>query len=306
MIYSSFEHIQYWIPGQGVWQFTTLDNLESLIVNAWQTNKPLYRGVYYYYTPKLSNWCLFDLVLDSDNKENLEQARTDLITAVLRIQECFDVNPESWQLGFSGNKGFYARLSREFFAGGVIPAPQTTLKEFTIWLSSIAPSIDITFYNKARLFREPNTVHEGSGLYRIMLDFEELKSLSIDQIKAMAGKPRYVDVCKPTKRYSKLFAFLRTLKKTKNKEQKHRNKFVTQSKTTENRVTIDNLPTKYQHLSNGVSEGERNNAICTLVGVFKTCGLNERETLYEILEFNSRCRPPLPEKVVTYKIHKLF
>ena len=71
-------------------------------------------------------------------------------------------------------------------------------------------------------------------------------------------------------------------------------------------VSIDNLPPKYKHLESGVSEGSRDNSIIQLLGVFKTCGLSEHETLSELLAFNKRCRPSLPESVVTEKVRRIY
>jgi len=71
-------------------------------------------------------------------------------------------------------------------------------------------------------------------------------------------------------------------------------------------VCLDNLPPKYKHLEHGVGEGERNNAMCQLIGVFKKCGLSMWDCRREMMRFNNKCSPPLPEKDVEYKIKKLW
>jgi len=71
-------------------------------------------------------------------------------------------------------------------------------------------------------------------------------------------------------------------------------------------VSVDNLPPSYKHLERGVSEGSRDNSVTQLVGVFKTCGLSEHETLTNMLRFNHKCRPPLTESIVVEKVRRLY
>ena len=71
-------------------------------------------------------------------------------------------------------------------------------------------------------------------------------------------------------------------------------------------ISIDNLPPRYRHLKNGVSEGSRDNSATRLIGVLKTCGLSRHEALRELLKFNRRCSPPLPESVVKEKVNRLY
>jgi len=71
-------------------------------------------------------------------------------------------------------------------------------------------------------------------------------------------------------------------------------------------VSIDNLPASYKHLERGVSEGSRDNSVTQLIGVFKTCGLSEHETLTNMLRFNHKCRPPIQESIVMEKVRRLY
>lgn len=75
---------------------------------------------------------------------------------------------------------------------------------------------------------------------------------------------------------------------------------------TNTEVTIDNLPKKYKHLGNGVSEGDRNNSFCKLVGVFKKCGLSRYDARQQMQTFSRRCSPQIPDKESDYKFKKLW
>ncbi len=50
-------------------------------------------------------------------------------------------------------------------------------------------SIDTAIYEHNRLWRIPNTKNRKSGLYKIPLTFDQLATLSIDQIKKLAKQP---------------------------------------------------------------------------------------------------------------------
>ena len=78
----------------------------------------------------------------------------------------------------------------------------------------------------------------------------------------------------------------------------------TQNNTQE--VCLDNLPQKYRHLENGVKEGYRDESVCTLIGMFKTCGLGEGECLSELMKFNGRCNPPLDNKIIEEKVRRFY
>jgi hypothetical protein len=71
-------------------------------------------------------------------------------------------------------------------------------------------------------------------------------------------------------------------------------------------VTIDNLPRRYKHLEGGVSDGERNDSFCKLVGVFKKCGLTRNVARQQILSFSRRCSPPISDKESDYKFKRLW
>lgn len=71
-------------------------------------------------------------------------------------------------------------------------------------------------------------------------------------------------------------------------------------------VSLDNLPQKYKNLENGVRKGFRDDSVCTLIGVFKTCGLNKNECMDEVIEFNRRCTPPLNEGIIKEKVRRFY
>ncbi|VVB54806.1 DNA primase large subunit PriL [uncultured archaeon] len=79
-----------------------------------------------------------------------------------------------------------------------------------------------------------------------------------------------------------------------------------QPRRTGGKVTLDSLPKKYKHLAAGVGEGQRDNALTSLIGVLKAVGLTKEEALKEATEFCRRCTPPIEEKIAQEKINRLM
>lgn len=89
---------------------------------------------------------------------------------------------------FSGAKGFHIGIPSQFFGA----VPSTKLPQiFKSMAKSIAGDlgIDLSIYEKKRLWRMPNTLNSKSGLFKIPLTFGEFSSLDIDRIKQLARQP---------------------------------------------------------------------------------------------------------------------
>lgn len=119
------------------------------------------------------------LWFDIDLEDNLEQARDSLRTICERL-ETYGVDKQSFQITFSGNKGFHL----------VVDTTHTfEPNEVDSICSSIAqdlPGFDTTMYDSNQVLRVPHTKHPSTGLFCRYLTLEELNELSIDQIKEKA------------------------------------------------------------------------------------------------------------------------
>jgi hypothetical protein len=51
-------------------------------------------------------------------------------------------------------------------------------------------TVDLTIKNRARLLRLPNTIHEKSKLYKVIVTVDELNGMSLDEIRAHARASR--------------------------------------------------------------------------------------------------------------------
>lgn len=130
-----------------------------------------------------------ELVFDLDSKDNLEQARLDVVTLLTRLSKEVGLGSAGIQkhcrVAYSGKKGFnvYVKTARQF-----------TPEELKTACSAIADGIssfDSVIYNRTRLLRIVNTKHNTSGLYKIPVSFDLIKDKDgISKILELAKTPQ--------------------------------------------------------------------------------------------------------------------
>jgi len=97
---------------------------------------------------------------------------------------------------FSGSKGFHLMLDTCVF-GGIAPSKSLPLT-FTAMRWHLAQklaeaerqAVDLTIKDRVRLLRLPNTIHERSGLFKVILSTEEIRNSSAEEIRKLAATPR--------------------------------------------------------------------------------------------------------------------
>jgi len=132
------------------------------------------------------------LVFDFDG-EPLDAVKISVIDFVKYLEAFYELPVDYVRIAFSGNKGFH--ISIPFAA--VCDNPKPTKNFYKIYkgiVQDIAGNdwkyLDTSIYEIRRIFRMTNTKHIKSGLYKIPLTFNELQSLSIDEIRELAKQPR--------------------------------------------------------------------------------------------------------------------
>jgi archaellum biogenesis ATPase FlaH len=148
--------------------------------------------------------------LDIDSV-NLEESHTMAKEVVLRLYTMLGINPKSLFISFSGNKGFHIGLHQNIF-GGFEPSKdlpdrvkvlvvRILMELFEVTMTDIENELkatkkkeyrhmDLSIYTPNRIFRVVNSCNQKSGLYKIGLTYDELTTLTLDEIKAMAVNPR--------------------------------------------------------------------------------------------------------------------
>ena len=169
--------------------------LESVVKNA---NKDYYVSLYTYndkhkkilettgtlsgVTDTVTNRLFFDF----DDKENIENAKQDTIITANRLLEK-GIDENAIKVYFTGGKGFSIEVAIDEY---INPARFGAIVDS---VSSDLPTFDTVVREANRIVRIPGTKHQSSGLYKIPLTPEELINLSVDEIKALAVKPRLIE-----------------------------------------------------------------------------------------------------------------
>jgi len=136
------------------------------------------------------------LLTDIDVKDNLPLAL--VVTRVLanRFVNAYHIPPASLRIRFSGSKGFHIIIPAELF-GGFIPS-KTLPALHSAFAGALCKGyeefIDRSIYHTVSIVRIENTQNDKSDLFCIPLTFDELHSMSIDEIKILAEQPRHLAI----------------------------------------------------------------------------------------------------------------
>lgn len=120
------------------------------------------------------------LVWDFDS-DDPEVSKKDTVALINKLVD-LGVEEEAIQICFSGSKGFAVEIqtNQEF-------SPDE-FKAVTKDLAKGLSTYDSVISNPSRMFRLPKTKHQKSKLYKLPLYFDELKEMSVFQIKNAAKK----------------------------------------------------------------------------------------------------------------------
>lgn len=141
----------------------------------------------YYREKQVAEDCFVDLAFDFDSPE-LEKARTDTLKMVNFLRA--KVIP--YHLFFSGKKGFHIVIGYQVFGQEYQKNNHLINKEIVKIIleeTGSLSTLDMAIYISKRLLRVANTIHSGSGLFKVPITYEELSS-GMDIILKLAKKKR--------------------------------------------------------------------------------------------------------------------
>lgn len=133
-----------------------------------------------------------DFILDVDVKGDLDKALAETRDIVRYFQREIGIQPPYPRVWFSGQKGFHIVIHRDIL--GIQPHVKlySLFKRAAEEISKAlkVTGIDYNIYSNRRLMRYPNSIHSKTRLHKIELSHEELRTLTVDQIKELAKTPR--------------------------------------------------------------------------------------------------------------------
>jgi len=141
-------------------------------------------------------------------------------------------------------------------------------------------TLDLSIYDKMRLWRVPNTINGKSGLYKIPLTVEELLQSDLTAIKALATWSRQIDI--PSDDTWEANGELQKL-------------WIETSEPSVLRPAERSLPGHEQK----ILPGSRNSMLTSLAGTMRRRGMGETAIVAALLETNATtCEPSLKEDEV--------
>lgn len=209
------------------------------------------------------------LVFDFDAIE-VKDAQKDAIETVNRLTQR-GIKEDTVNIFYSGGKGFHVVLHTNY------EFTPTEAKAIARGVAGDLDSFDSVVYNANRIFRLAYTKHHETGLYKIPLNFDELKSLQIDEIKKLAQEhyepekelettlndtilsKLYIKKEEPIQEESSLLMDLDLTKRPKNLS-----------------------PWKYALEQGFFPPKQRSNALIILAATYKSLGYNETKCYYAL------------------------
>jgi KaiC/GvpD/RAD55 family RecA-like ATPase len=137
-----------------------------------EENKPSLAGITNVITNKL--------VFDFDNKDDVDSARLSTLELLERLYN-HGVDIDKCQIYFSGNKGFSVEID---IKQDLTPEH---FKNIVFALAKDISNFDKRIHDPQRVFRIPGTRHQESGLFKVPLSIERLRTLTIPEIRNIAS-----------------------------------------------------------------------------------------------------------------------
>lgn len=140
-----------------------------------------------YAGPTWLEWLIFDIDVAGDIDEALRQARLLVAWLVTR----FKIEPDDVMIFYSGSKGFHVGLRSSLWDGQPAKEFHRYARQFAEVLAANADvKIDTGVYARVNLLRASNSRHKKTGRFKVQLSFDELQSLTPDEIYTIAAEPR--------------------------------------------------------------------------------------------------------------------
>lgn len=250
-------------------------------------NTGLYTTAYLYDSndPKEAN-LYGNFYLDFDNEEDFEKVRSDVLEAIWYLSNpiTYGIPKELFHLFYSGKKGVHIIIPSVIM--GIEPDKYLN-EHFKFMAEDIAErmtyqTLDTRIYDRRRLLRLPNSRHQDTGLYKIPLSVEEIRTLSLREIQQMAQTTRAYQA-KPA------CEIPRAMKQYKYMVQKWKDQYERKFSTRRNHEAKPlgfTPPCTQELIDMGPRKGSRNNTVAVLVSHWHGEGLSEQEIWDKLVEWN--------------------
>jgi hypothetical protein len=222
------------------------------------------------------------------------------------LVERWAVAPEGVHVYFSGAKGFHILVDARAF-GRVTPSHDLhrVFSRLRLQILRALPPaaqalFDLAIGDKVRLLRLPNTRHARSGLYKIPLSGEELRTCEVDAIRSLAGAPRALTRVAaggllPREPVDPAPALVEMLERARRMLRRERGPHPYRMPAPPARAPEDALcAARLAMWQSRVPAGSRNNAAIRLASAFRLAGFTREHTAQLLRDWNRRHAIGLP------------
>lgn len=276
-----------------------------------RNNTDVYYSIYTYENEDIENCPVyaplyFDLDLEFENESDFKKIVRDTLLVASYLKEEFGIPEEMIQIYFSGSKGFHVTVEPQIL--GIEPNKELNMQFKTIAMEvnkiTLYNTVDTRIYDRRRLFRFPNSINGKTGLYKVPVTMNDLRRMDYKAMQTYASSPREVETAEPELVKSAQMKFKKILLIEKIKEKRKRNK--NKSKVTFSKERRELLPCIKSILETGISKGARNNTCVAIASSMLQSGISQEEVLDELLAWNEKNDPPLPESEVTTTVKSAY
>lgn len=298
------------VNDDGEWRRNIILNINNIekFRNA-HGNKGVYTTQYRSKTKDLRGSEVYsDLYFDFDCETNPEIARQDALMCLSYLKVNFEIPYDVPNIYFSGKKGFHIIVDGSYL--GIEPHKSLNfiykLLATDIKLSlSKEKTLDTKIYDKVRMFRLAGSVHQGTGLYKIPITYNELKTLNRESIMQLAVQPRVL----PPK--GNLGINSRAAKEIKSYYERYEKESTPRAKKNMEPLKLDKVPPCIDWvIANGVTKGNRNLAIMVLSSFFYQTGLTKDQVAATVIHWNDSLTEPTPlpevERCIQYQFEHSY
>ena len=220
--------------------------------------------------------------MDIDCKEKPGVAQELCISFLEVISQEHEIDLNVLKIYFSGSKGFHLLFPSILFNVSPHRHLEQKFKQLAIRLISGHPiekakAVDLPFYCKNRWLRIPNSLHPDTNLYKIPLTWNELKTLTIEEIKNLAKEPRHFDDVIPVSDLSPIPTLSEIWQECLFQP------------STNSGIDVE------QVLANGVDDGHRGDTAFLIIRVLRDQGVSKAAIRRRLIDWNRLNRPPISE-----------
>lgn len=245
----------------------------------------------------------FDTIVTSE--ADYKKMKADVTIALRYLKVILNIDESNVRFFFSGNKGLHLTVDTHVMDLEPHVALNEIYRDIAKEIEEYCENdtLDTAIYDDKRMFRMVNSINKKSGLHKIPITLEEFKTLSYEELKKLATKPRQIPPANIIPSQKAKLAFKKYVEDWTGRVTRQQ-EFT--GKLTELKV---NPPCIQQMLDKTFREtiDERNNSGTALASFYFQQGIERDEVMVRLKQWGeSNCMPPLKSGEMEVIVNSVF